>query len=420
MQEIRDDAVRVDQLILRRTASNLKSSQVVVDPVIWIKDVLDNWSTFWNRDDSEAFPDGMDRYLNWLPQHEKLRMEAMTGKALQDTIKEMKSVSMRGCDGWAYAELKCLPICSLRILARIFAAIESGSPWPTTMVQWFVILLKKDESPTPSWKAVRSISVAAGLYRVWARFRARELLKGLAGRAVGLVRPNLATPMIWGFISDYLDYASGQAGRPAGLVLDIVKTFNSLHRGVLFRILLKFGVPTWMCDAWNDALNRMIRRVQINKCHYNACGASTGIPEGDPISVVGMFGFSYLFSIVIDNLSNFRRDQVLPATYADNWEILCASLRPLLQLLPGIDEFLQTCRLPVAVDKCWGWSLHPADRKVLRTQTRNSRVRTGGKRLVRLAGLPLSFWHRVAVVRKSIWKHFAWLSNCCGTQNSAY
>ena len=155
--------------------------------------------------------------------------------------------------------------------------------------------------------------------------------------------------------------------------------------------------------------------------------------QGDPISVVGMFGFSYLFSVV-DNLSNFRREQVLPATYADNWEIVCASLRPLLQLLPGLDEFLQTCRLPVAVDKCWGRGLHPADRKTLRNQefaggnlpvlltakslgadisycfgsavkTRNSRVRTGGKRLVRIVGLPLSFWHRVAVVRKSIWKH---------------
>ena len=38
-------------------------------------------------------------------------------------------------------------------------------------------------------------------------------------------------------------------------------------------------------------------------------------------------------------------------------------------------------------------------------KTRNSRVRTGGKRLVRLAGLPLTFAHRVSVVRKSIWKH---------------
>ena len=108
-------------------------------------------------------------------------------------------------------ELKCLPICSLKILAKIFAAIENGARWPTSMVQWFVILLRKDESSTPSWKAVRPISVAAGLYRVWARLRARELLKGLAGRAVGLVRPNLATPTIWGFICDYLDYASGEA-----------------------------------------------------------------------------------------------------------------------------------------------------------------------------------------------------------------
>lgn len=164
-----------------------------MDPAIWTQDVLDNWSTFWNRDDSEALPEGMDRYINWLPLHaELLRMEAMTGEALQDTIKEMKSVSMRGCDGWAYAELKCLPICSLKILAKIFAAIENGSRWPTTMVQWFVILLRNDESSTPSWKAVRPIAVAAGLYRVWARLRARELLKGLAGRAVGLVRPNLA------------------------------------------------------------------------------------------------------------------------------------------------------------------------------------------------------------------------------------
>ena len=84
--------------------------------------------------------------------------------------------------------------------------------------------------------------------------------------------------------------------------------------------------------TWGDALRQMIRRVQVNKCHYNSCAASTGIPEGDPISVVGMFGFSYLFSVVVDNLSNFRRDQVLPATYADNWEIVCARLQPILQL----------------------------------------------------------------------------------------
>ena len=38
-------------------------------------------------------------------------------------------------------------------------------------------------------------------------------------------------------------------------------------------------------------------------------------------------------------------------------------------------------------------------------KTRNGRVRSGGLRLVRRAGLPLGFHHRVAVVRKSIWKH---------------
>ena len=172
--------------------------------------------------------------------------------------------------------------------------------------------------------------------------------------------------------------------------------------------------------AWKNALNGMVRRVQVNKRHFHQCVSSTGIPEGDPISVVGMFCFSYLFSCVVDHLSGSRRDLVLPAAYADNWEVICSQLTPLIRLLPGLSTFLDVCRLPVAVDKCWGWCLHPEDRKVLRqcsfreaplpvvlsakslgadisyclgvaAKARNGRVRSGGLRLVRLAGLRLAF-----------------------------
>ena len=137
-----------------------------------------------------------------VPQFEAIGLEPLSGVSLQECIKDMKTVSMRGCDGWAYAELKCLPVESLGILASIFDAIEQGLGWPPSLVQWFVVLLRKDDCDVPNWKSVRPISVAAGLYRVWSRLRARELLKVLASRATGLVRPNLATPMIWGFVSD--------------------------------------------------------------------------------------------------------------------------------------------------------------------------------------------------------------------------
>ena len=147
-----------------------------------------------------------------------------------------------------------------------------------------------------------------------------------------------------------------------------------------------------------------------------------------------MYGFSFLFACVVGSLSRNQRHAVLPAAYADNWEIICTRLSALVQMLPDLSDFLANCKLPVAVEKCWGWCLHPSDRKALKlcnfsggplpvvlkakslgadisccygisAKTRNTRVRSGGLRLIRLAGLPLAFHHRVAVVRKSVWKH---------------
>ena len=81
---------------------------------------------------------------------------------------------MRGCDGWAYGELKLLPVQSLDTLAHIFKAIEAGAAWPPSLRQWFLVLLRKDDSPVPKWNQIRPISVSAGLYRLWARLRQRN------------------------------------------------------------------------------------------------------------------------------------------------------------------------------------------------------------------------------------------------------
>lgn len=52
---------------------------------------------------------------------------------------------------------------------------------------------------------------------------------------------------------------------------------------------------------------------------------------------------------------------VCPVTYADNWEVWC-----LIELLDPLAAFLRTCRLPISVDKCWGWCLDPVGRKRLK------------------------------------------------------
>ena len=357
--EIRDESVRLDRLLSRREAAEVVNSHVEVSPAIWTGHFMKEWDTFWNRDQDEGSAEGMDRYLDLVSQLPPFELDTLTGEVLHAAIRGLKTVSMRGCDGWAYGELKLLPVQSLDTLACIFRAIEAGAPWPPSLRQWFLVLLRKDDSQVPKWNQIRPISVSAGLYRLWARLRAKEMLRVLASRQTGLIKPNLPTTAIWGMLSDYIDWAVCRRAKPAGLVLDIVKAFNCLHRGLLGQLMNKIGAPPWLWQCWEGALTAMTRRVQIDGHHYQAHLSSTGIPEGDPLSVGGMWAYSYMFGEVVKNFGGGDLQTVCPVTYADNWEVWGARLQAIIDLLDPLASFLRTCRLPISVDKCWGWCLDP-------------------------------------------------------------
>ena len=195
----------------------------------------------------------------------------------------------------------------------------------------------------------------------------------------------------------------------------------------------KIGAPPWLWQCWESALTAMTRRVQVDGHHYQAAFSSTGIPEGDPLSVGGMWAYSYMFGEVVKHFAGGDLRTVCPVTYADNWEVWGSRLQAIIDMLDPLATFLRTCRLPISVDKCWGWCLDPQGRKILKScqfderplpvvlsakclgadvaysfqtaaGTRNKRVRSGGLRLVRLAGLPMGFHRRASVVRLSVWK----------------
>ena len=373
-------------------------------------------------------------YLDLVPDSLVIDLAPLTARDLCDTVGELKAISMRGADGWSYGELKMIPAVAFTSLAAIFGWIESNRRWPTVLAQWFIILLRKSEVDTPSWSDLRPITVASSLYRLWARIRARRILATLRERGTGLVRVNLPTTTIWGFVSDFLDFHDhlGDDSHPSGIVLDIVKAFNTLNRAILRELMRKAGIPIGFIDAWIFGLDQMTRRVNIQGNHFGACTGCTGVPEGDPLSVVAMWAFSRLFACVVE--AHSTPVLTTPVTYADNWEVLSGSCREVIALYPVLASFLQACRLPIAPRKCWAWALQAADRKTLKqiafgeeplpvvlrqkdlgadmaycygiaAATRNGRVRSGTKRLVRLAGVPGGFDRKVGIIRKSVWKH---------------
>ena len=154
------------------------------------------------------------------------------------------------------------------------------------------------------------------------------------------------------------------------------------------------------------------------------------LPEGDPMSIVGMYCLTYWFR-------NFVLDCAptgLPIGYADNWEALFNHVSDLCLFLPELAHFLAALKLPVNPGKCWTWSLDPSQRKSLKglsmygqllpvklkarelgadvsycllkaAKVRNLRIQSAHKRLSRLAGLPLPRPFKQRLLLSGIWPH---------------
>ena len=127
-----------------------------------------------------------------------------------------------------------------------------------------------------------------------------------------------------------------------------------------------------------------------------------------------------------------KNEDVVPVTYADNWQVLAPEVGPLVRAFPAIHQFLDRCALPISPEKCWLWSAGKLVRQQLRQVTfgescipvrlqavdlgadmryskqraaarRNLRVQVGHRRLQRAQGLPGSKWQKSRLVMTGIW-----------------
>ena len=233
------DTIRLDRAVSRGEASRMYLEKVEVQPEIWTEHFVEAWEQYWNRDDDHGISEEMQRYVNMVPQLPGFQLEPITGEVLYDAIR------------------------GLKLLADIFCAIEEGARWPAALTQWFLVLLRKTDDPVATWDQIRPISVSAALYRLWARLRAKEMLKVFSCRSTGMIKPNLPTTAIWGMLSDFLDWSADSGAKPAGIVFDIVKAFNSLHRPLLGELPAKTGTPRWLWQCWQQALQRMVRGFRL-------------------------------------------------------------------------------------------------------------------------------------------------------------
>ena len=429
VQTVLEGKLQVDHLLSRRQAASLHKDFVTANPDVWCPNFLEKWDSFWKRDDEDT-PRDFEPYLNLLPHFPEKALPSLTIDDWKVALRSAKASSMRGIDGWGIKELRLVPDCLIKLLLKLYSFIEQGGKWPAQLTHWMLIVLRKSDVQPADWTTLRPISVAGMLYRLWSRMRTKQFLQHCYTFKVPLVAPNLSTRAIWYFLADKLDCDYGAGLRPCGVVLDIIKCFNTVQRAMIKAALYRLGFDRQIVDAWMRALGQLNRTVLIDSHVYGNSSSTTGLPEGDPLSIVGMYCLTFWFRAFVLDVAPAS----LPVGYADNWEALFPNVFELRNFLPALSDFLDALRLPVNPGKCWAWSLDPEQRNVLRglqwreqtlplklqarelgadisyclkkaARVRNSRVQSAHQRLLRLGGLSLPRPFKQRLLLAGIWPH---------------
>ena len=121
----------------------------------------------------------LDFIGQYLPQENYLDLPRITGRDLQEVARAKKATA-GGLDGWAWNEIKALPLPWFSGLAILLEHVESTGTWPQGLLDAYIAMIPKaDGDSTPLGQ--RPLSVLPVVYRVWASLRLGHLREWVEG-----------------------------------------------------------------------------------------------------------------------------------------------------------------------------------------------------------------------------------------------
>ena len=170
----------------------------------------------------------------------------LTGDMLVDVVRKKKS-SAGGLDGWGWREPKSLPSPWFDGLARILRVVEETGVWPDGLLDAYVAMIPKSGGDaTPLGQ--RPLCVLPVVYKIWASARMMQLepwFKSWAPSSVFSAGGWRSSVDAW--FTTALDSEERLAGGVDSdvhlFVADVVKSFDTVDRDVLDRVLSSLGLP---------------------------------------------------------------------------------------------------------------------------------------------------------------------------------
>eukprot|EP00438_Fugacium_kawagutii_P025691 Skav203438 [mRNA] locus=scaffold1836:265307:269464:+ [translate_table: standard] len=323
------------------------------------------WAPFWLRDDEHAISsvEPWETFLGFVRSTPQLDVECddspHTLAEWTFAISKTKPETSRGSCGFSQPEFKAM---HPRLLTAFIDVINKLGQlgFPEWLMMAFVYLVPKT-SQAVEIAAMRPITVFSLTFRLWSKVVVRRLMlqwkRSLPAAIVGGVSGRSCSQLS---LSNSLKVERKlQVGCEAGgFSLDIEKCFNGFGRVPLVELLRYHGMGTTASTAWLHSLQRMSRCAVLLDSVSEAQYASTGLAEGDPLSVCGMIavGLTWYRLIVIHADAD-------PTVFADDWNWSASQPSQHVRALKLTIQFLQSLRLNLDPKKSWCWGTSPAARK---------------------------------------------------------
>eukprot|EP00438_Fugacium_kawagutii_P007514 Skav231095 [mRNA] locus=scaffold2525:109735:114528:- [translate_table: standard] len=361
-----NNKVSIPSPVAANVESHLLIETLVGDTLLVLEQFQSEWASRWQKHDHVAHDrwDAIAAFTQAALPSKPCQLPPITVAQWRHAVRSKKRTAATGPDSVTRSDMLAFPDQMVVDLLSILRSVEQGQPWPQQMVVGVVKALAKH----PEAKMVqeyRPITIFALAYRVWGSLRSKPLLRHLKEIAPTTLLGNIpgrSPKHLWYHVQELVEQSHHENSLLAGGVLDIEKCFNAIPRQPVLTIATHVGLPAEVIVPWGSALRQMERRFEVNGCYGPPIPSSTGLPEGDSLSVVGMV----LINLAVEAWVYHRFPSCTTWSFVDNIETITATAQQAVDSIQHLTDICTMLDLRVDPKKTFCWSNSAVGRKHLR------------------------------------------------------
>ena len=274
------------------------------------------------------------------PLLDEVQFSFLSGDMLHDAVQEKKPTA-GSLDGWGWREFKTLPVAWFDRLASILALVELEGVWPDGLLDAYIAMIPQADGDS-TLLGQRPLCVLPIIYRLWASVwlvHLRGWFESWVPASVLSAGGGRSSVDAW----DLEESLSGVLDSDVRIfVADVVKSFDTVDRGILGYFLSRLGLPGWF---WHHVRVRL--RFKLSCGLGEAWTRDGGIPEGCPLSMIFIVA---LYLPWCGQLESFLG--VEPQIYADNLKCVSSDDDDLLEAARFTNTYIRLVGQARAPSKC--------------------------------------------------------------------